>query len=447
MTVRSRHAAVALLFTGIALVAGPITMAVAQTTPAASGLGLFEATADAAGIGVSFGNPGSQPNPVAAGLVPYATAELTGGPSGRAVSSMAWPGALAANAGTLAALVGVPLPPEVLTRANYPVKAEAAASGGATDEQALGPMTAAVDGSSSAARTALSDVDAPAIVSAARVLTDSRSSLENGKVVSVAETVLQEVKIAGVIEIDSVKTIARGVSDGTTATTEHEVVVAGVTVQGQGARLDQDGLHLGAEQADNPLTPVAVGANQVLTNLGMEAFVTRPIQEEASGGNARVHTGSVVFHWNLGDGGDYFTVVLGGASVALQSAPGSEFSLGDFSGGSSGGDSFTAPPALPPATSDVAVDVALPPVEPTDAGVADIGGGSSSVGDSGGSAESFVPLDLTSAARVSDRVPFGWMLMGILGMGLVGMGLHGLRVQAIAAAAGGSTCPLERGAS
>ena len=162
---RSRRTLVAMLVCGLALVAGPVTVALAQTTDDTAGaVGFFEASADAAGIGVSFGNPGSQPNPVAAGLIPSATAELGSGPSGRALSSILWPGPLAANAGTLATLVGVPLPPEVLTNANYPVRAEARSSGGARDEQAIGPMSAVVDGAESTARTALSDLDSPGIV-------------------------------------------------------------------------------------------------------------------------------------------------------------------------------------------------------------------------------------------------------------------------------------------
>jgi hypothetical protein len=48
---------------------------------------------------------------------------------------------------------------------------------------------------------------------------------------------------------------------------------------------------------------------------------------------------------------------------------------------------------------------------------------------------------------MTDRVPLGWMIIGVLGMCLIGMSLHGLREQALDAALAGSTCPLERGAS
>ena len=430
---RSSRLLVAMLVLGVALVAGPMTMALAQTADE-SGPGVFDATADAAGIGVLFGNPnsGGTPDPVASGLVPNATAELGAGPAGRALSSIMWPGALAGNAGTLAGLVGVPLPPEVLANGNYPVKAEASASGGDRDEQTVGPMNALVDGASSTAHTAITDFNSPAVVSAARIVTKSRSFLEDGKVIAIAETTLQGLEIGGLIKIDTVKTTARAETDGSQATTDHDVVIAGVTVQGQGATIDEKGLHLGASNADNPLTPVVAGANQALAGAGMEAFLTKPLVEENDGGGARVNTGAVIFHWKLGDAGDYLTVVLGGSTASLKATPGSAFGLediGGFGGAGGVGDGFGAPGALP------VVDAGAPSIDSP---------GSSS---GAGGTDVVVPVGFTSSSPVSDRVPLGWMLIGLIGMALVGSSLHRLRTRAIEAALVGSTCPLERGAS
>ena len=52
-----------------------------------------------------MGDPSSQPYPVAAGLVPNAVAQLSAGPSGHALATMAWPGPLAGNAGSLVSIL------------------------------------------------------------------------------------------------------------------------------------------------------------------------------------------------------------------------------------------------------------------------------------------------------------------------------------------------------
>lgn len=429
---RSPRLLVALLVAGVVLLAGPVTMALAQTADD-SALGVFDVTADAAGVGVSFGDPSTQPYPTAAGLVPSTTAELGAGPAGHAVASMAWPGPLAANAGTLATLVGAPLPPEVLNNANYPFRAEAHSSGDGRDEQTLGPMYAVADGGTSTARTAITDFDAPSVVSAARVVTNSRSYLDAGRVVSIAETQLQGVEIGGLVKIDTVRTFARGVTDGQQATLDHQVTVTGVTVQGQGATLDQDGLHLGGQNGDDPLNPVVAGANQALAGAGMEAFVTKPAAYESAGGNGAVSSGSVVFTWNA-DAANRFTVVLGGATVDVSATPGSSFDLGtgglDGFGPAAGtGGGFGATGVVPVS------DAAAPAID------------TSGPGSSGGGRTAVVsPVGFTSSSPVSDRVPLGWMLIGLVGMALVGSSLHGLRASAIDAALVGSTCPLERGA-
>lgn len=436
---KRRRIALFLLVVGGAMVAAPMSMAVAQTASDEAGtLGFFEVNADAAGIGIAFGNPATPPYPVAAGLVPNATADFGGGPAGRAVASIAWPGPLAANAGTLAGLVGVPLPPEVLANGNYPVKAEAAASGGNRDEQSLGPMTSIVDENQSIARTALTDFAAGSVVSAARVVTKSRSYLEGATTGAVAETILQGVEIGGTVKIDTVRTIATAISDGTTATLDHQVVVSGVTVDGQGATIDEEGLKLGPSTNPNPAGEVVKGFNEGFASGGMEAFLTEPSENQSSGGAGSISSGGLVFVWKMGDSGQQFVVTLGGATARVQATPGTALDLGTDALGSFGGG--------------------------TDAGSADFGSlsspldlgdqasfGSPATGGSGrGSGAAVVPaediLGFEPVSTISDRVPLGWMLIGILGMVLLGSGLHGLRETALTGALG-SACPLERGAT
>jgi hypothetical protein len=426
-----------LLVAGLGFVAGPMAMAFAASD-ASSGLGNFDVTAEATGIGATFGDPGSQPYPTAAGLAPNAVAQLGTGPAGLAYSSVMWPGPLAGNAGGLVNVIGTPLPPDVVANGNDPVKAQAAASGGARDEQTVGPMYALVDNNDSKATTALTDFAAPGIVSAARVVTTSRSYLDSsGRAVSVAESVLEGVEIAGVIKIENVHTIAKGTTDGSQATTEQQVVVSGATAQGQGISIDDKGLHTGPQTSPNPVDPAIGGLDPLLKGMSMRAFVTKPLEQRTQNGSAVMRTGSVVFEWKMGGGPQIVTVVLGGSSITMSATPGSSFGLGDnpVTGGSGdlGSAGFTS------SVGSGTVGLGAP-------------GGAGLVPSAGrvatrpaGTNAGPVPFELASS--MTDRVPLGWMIIGVLGMCLIGMSLHGLREQALDAALAGSTCPLERGAS
>jgi hypothetical protein len=422
-----------MLVAGLLMMAAPV--AVWAQTSDSSAAGFFGVEADANGVGMTFGDPTSQPYPLGAALVPNAVAQLGIGPSGHALSSMAWPGPAAGNAGSLANVIGTPLPPEVVANANDPVRAEAQASGGNRQEQTVGPMSAVVDGASSEAATTLSDFAAPGIVSAARIVTRSRSFLDNGKATAVAETQLQGVEIAGVLHIDSLLTTAKGSTDGTVATTDKQVVISGVTVQGQQASIDDKGIHV-APVADqpNPLLPVVDAANQALAGMTMKAYFTQPIEEHTEGGAAVVNTGALIIDWNAGGSGQHLMAVLGGAGVNVSATPGSDFGLG-------GGDLEIPTPSLSapaPSFDSSPVQAVAAPTQrliaaPKPAPVAK---------------KKAVAAPLATApvsANYPDSVPLGWVVIGVIGMMLAGLGLHQLRGRALAMAAASTTCPLERG--
>jgi hypothetical protein len=430
----SRGVAAALTAGGVALLV--TSFAAVAFAEGETGVGFFDVTADATGIGVSFGDPASQPYPVAAGFLPNSNAQLSAGPSGQARASILWPGPLLGNAGSLANVIGTPLPPEVVSNANYPIVAQASSGAGGSDSDTLGPMTAKVEGGDSRASTSLSDVSAPGVVSAARVITTSRSYLENGRAVSVAESVLEGVDVGGVVKIATVRTVARGVTDGVAATTSQEVTLSGVTVGDQPATIDREGLHVGGGTA--PVGGVLDAAKPAFDGFGMKAFITDPLKQEASGGAALIESGSVVFEWSPPGSGQFFTVVLGGSSVRVRATPGSEF------GGVGGVDDGLFSPA------DPATVLPTPGLSPLTesalsvGGAVDTGATSPSPGPVAGVAapiQSGAPLEL--AAAVSDRVPLGWVLVGMVGALLAASGLHRFRDQALAAAVAGSRCPLE----
>jgi hypothetical protein len=428
--VRSRQVGALFLAVGSFLVAASATAAFAQTGDEAQ-LGFFDVSADATGIGASFGDPKSQPYPVAAGLVPNSVAQLSAGPSGQAQSSILWPGPLLGNAGSLANVIGTPLPPEVVANLNFPVVARANAGGGGREEKTLGPMHAVVDAKGSRATTALTDFNAPGVASAARVLTQSETSADAGKASSRATSELQGVDIAGAVKIGRVRTVATGTTDGVRATTDHAVEVTGVSVGGQAATIDADGLHVGGTAV--PVGSATGGAKPVLEGLGLSAYVTKPIEDSSTAGSGHVNSGSVVIVWSPPQSGQYFTVVLGGSAVNVNGTPGSELAGAKPAGG------FFAPPGtesvLPtPSFSPSADAVGSTPLPASSAASPAPAANPPSLGGS----------PLQEAAAVSDRVPFGWVLIGLVGACLVGNGLRTVRQRTLDASAITTRCPLER---
>ena len=435
----TRRVAGASVIAGVLLLVG--SFAAVASADDSGGVGFFDVTANAAGIGASFGDPTSSPYPVAAGLVPNTVAELTAGPSGQAQSSVLWPGPLAGNAGSLANVIGTPLPPEVVSNANYPVVARASSAAGGTDEDTLGPMHAKVAGSDSSASTTLSNVAAPGVVTAAKVVTTSHSFLDGGKPTSIGESVLEGVTVAGgVLSIGSIHTIAQGTTDGAQAPTSQKVTVAGVTVNGQAATIDRSGLHVSGGAV--PVGSVLDGGKPALDSLGITAYVTDPRSQSSSGGSGAIESGSVIVVWSPPSSGQYFVVVLGGSSVAVRATPGSDFAAG----GDGGPADFFAPaeptavlptPSFSPSAGSAGAALDALPTAP---------GGPSPAGSAVAAAapiQSGAPLDL--AVAVTDRPPLGWVLIGIVGACLLGLGVHSFRQQALAAAVAGTHCPLEKG--
>ena len=436
----TRRVAGASVIAGVLLLVG--SFAAVASADDGGGVGFFDVTANASGIGASFGDPTSSPYPVAAGLVPNTVAELTAGPSGQAQSSVLWPGPLAGNAGSLANVIGTPLPPEVVSNANYPVVARASSAAGGSDEDTLGPMHAKVAGSDSLASTTLSDVDAPGVVTAAKVATTSHSFLDDGTPTAIGESVLEGVTVAGgVLSIGSIPTVAQGATDGAQATTSQKVTVAGVTVNGQPATIDRSGLHVSGSAV--PVGSALDGGKPALDPLGVTAYITDPRSQSSTGGSGAIESGSVIVVWSPPSSGQYFVVVLGGSSVNVRATPGA-----DFAAGNDGTGDFFAPaeptavlptPSFSPSAGSAGAALGALPAASRRAGASGPGSGVAAAAP----IQTGAPLDL--AVAVTDRPPLGWVLIGIVGACLLGLGVNSFRAQALAAAVAGTHCPLEKG--
>lgn len=431
--VRSRRTGLVAIALGAALVLSPVAVW-AQSIGTPSGAGLFNMSADASGMALTFGNPAEEPYPVAGGVVPQTFTTLTTGPSGYALSSVAWPGPLLANAGSLAGLLlpacapvgGVCTPkPDSETTAlvNYPVRAEAQSPGGLGEEN-VGPMSARAEGATSEAKVSVSDFDSTGLVSAARTSTRSRTYVEDDKAISIGESVLSGVEVAGgLVKMSSVRSLAKVVSDGVTTTIERKMTIEGLEIDGHTATIDEEGVHFEGEGGD-PGSEVTGPLNEeLLSHFGMEMFLTRPLEERRSGGEARVKTGSLVVLWKLGDSGQEVLVSLGGAGAHVQASPG-------FAELLEGG-----------AVSDV-------PVAPAFGGPSgEIGGQASQGNVPAGDAQDFEPslpqqqasgrpLGFEPASERFRGIAPGWVVTALFGGLMIGFGLRRVRAAAFVGAGG-----------
>lgn len=430
---RSTRTGLALVIAGVVLAVAPVAVH-AQTGDGGGGTLLsFGLSAESSGVAATFGNPAREPFPVAAVIVPESLTKLDTGPTGFALSSAAYPGPLLANAGTLANLL-LPLcdpsgqacapkpPPEAVNAANYPLRAQASSPGG-TSEDTLGPMHAFAEGDETLARSTIADFGSSGIVSAGRIETISRSFLDDGDGVAFAESVLEDVSVAGgQVTLESLRSRVRVVTDGETSDVERELTVTGLEVGGQAATIDEEGVHFGDQGGENPAHEVVDPTNEeLLSHFGIEVFLTRPVEERSEGGVARAHTGSLVVVWKLGDSGQEIVVSLGGAAGRARGAGGLA------SGGAPDVGGFFNPPFVGnPAAGDGSGGVQVSggtmfPPSPR------VGQAPAPQAAPGSAPTPSVGLDATFAREFAKGVTPGWALVWLLSAALVGMGLHRLR--------------------
>lgn len=435
----------AVVVAGVAMVAAPV--AVRAQSPGEASLVGFNLGADADGVSVVFGNPDSQPYPLVATQVPHTAATYATGPSSYALSSMAWPGPLLANLGSLSGLVlplcvpdgnGICLPkPDNQTQnlANYPVRAEASYPGG-RPQASMGPMVAAAGERVSDAQAAIADFTSPGLVSVGRVTTHSRTELAGDEVVATAESVLSDVSLAGgLIKIAALRTVVRAASDGSEVTTSRDVTVEGMEVAGQPVTITEKGLRAGGTTGDNPAAGLVAAANeQLLRQMGITLTLTRSVEDRPGPGAANVTSGSLAMVWDLGGSGYFATVTLGGAAVRAQAS------------------TDTLPPVEEPPPEETPVDLAPPLAAGTPGSelpVGPVAGPSAPAPRSGGTGRrpaAAPPMGETPVVRAASYAQSpgpGWVGMGLAGALAAGAGLTRLRRLSLAGTPGAGSCPHE----
>ena len=422
------------LLCGIVAVLG-MPASSAQEAPAT--LFSYDLTSGANGYATFYEDPsGSRQGE---GNVPEASSSLTTGPIGLGLASMAWPGSVAANGGTLV-MVLVPDAPEEAGELNYPVRAEA--------RSGQDPPTTKneIPGASMVATATADTVEAEGKVQNSTGDTGtfgpsraySKVHLAGAKATSESTSVVEKISVAaGVIKIDSVTSTAEAVTDGKKATGDASTVVSGMTIGGQPATVDEDGVTIGEE--GQPANAVANQiAKQALAQSGAEIVLGAPTKE-FDGPTGVVSAPSLVITWES-EGGT-FGVILGGARAAATGAPPLDESL-------LGGDTAIPDAGAAPSGTDTGVDTGTG----ADTG-ADLGGGDVSADPgatteepaaevpTGGGGE--VALDATPARAISKPVRPAFFLLGLLAALLVAWGMRRMGDSVLAERAASAACPLD----
>jgi hypothetical protein len=197
-------------------------------------------------------------SPVMDLTLPETLARFSSGPSGYGLASLAYPGGIVANFGSLVTQAGGPgeqIPPyPIKAEAFYPAgptEADASQPGGVTQKVTTGPLGVQVDASFPA-------LDAPPVISIGSLSSASRSAVEGALAVSRSRVVLGDVKIlGGLITLDSLDTDLVAVHDGTTGSTAGGTTASGVKFLGLDASLTGAGLALApAPPAEGPAAAV-----------------------------------------------------------------------------------------------------------------------------------------------------------------------------------------------
>jgi hypothetical protein len=368
---RSLVTAVVVAFTVLAVVPAP-----AQAQVEDSQLGGYVAAAG--GWAVSF-------QPFLPALLPtgdapvettfsLSTARVTSGDQAAARAALLWPGAAAANLGPLLEQgAGVPgvaglLPP-------YPGFIEANAGSGEV-VRAVGPlasMRAFGSPSRSEADVRTPDVNVPGVLKIDSVSSNSVADVTDVDVTSGCVVHLNGVSIlGGGVKIAAIHSRSSTSSTGSTATSDGDLEVVGLTVGGIAAELTADGVRFAGIPQSDGVPGVGApfpGANpdaqltQALASLGVTIRLTRAV-EKISGGTAdRLANGVFVSIINPAVEGGRFEFTLASTGSSAQASLPVDTGLDELD--------------LTPIADDVTG--ALSP--PTDLGIDDGAFGSSALGD------------------------------------------------------------------
>lgn len=362
--------AAALCFAGAGLLQA--VAAHASPEPGAGFLG-YTLTSEASGLQVTEDSPTATSHPEGEGEVPLSQVRLVSGPVGYALSSIAWPGALAANAGSLLVLAGAPLPPEQAQQLNDPVRAETRTGGPSTVTNSSVPgavMHAGVVPGKVASDSLVDGGQAGKTAGFGTTSTNSSAVLATATATSTADSRAKGISLAsGVVTVDSVVSHATATTDGRLAKASGSTVVTGLQVAGVPVTVDDHGVTVNG--TTTPFDPTLTKTvSSALSQLNMRIALSSPTTAR-QGGTVSYDAGSLIVSWNPPGSANLITAVLGGARVVASANPAdpsaSDLPLPPADApavpvGSAGGPGVAPPPALgTPPTGTANPPVAAPP--------------------------------------------------------------------------------------
>jgi hypothetical protein len=453
---RTVRRSVALMAAGTLLLGGAAAGLWASSSSADdSGSGGFSSlslSAVAGGQRILADEPAGQPPGTVDSGVPDAEAQMTSS-TGHALSSAAWPTALAGNLGTLLALLGpspctpgsaipaqcspVTIPSGVMQQyplLNSPIRAEAQYPTHQQDQNSLpgASMSARADGIKAVADAVLGAAQAAKSEAFGSMHANSSVGL-NGANTAVADAVSSADNLAfggGLITIGSVASEAHATTDGTVAKSTGSTTVHDMKVNGIPVFVDGSGVHAGSVQV--PDAPGTAIVNQLIAGAGYKVSVTQPTTT-TNGGSTSYDAGSLLITWDTGVDPNthkhkYVYFVFGGATVTASATPGFQLP----------GVGASTPTGIPPSLgSSSAPGFAGGEVGAPSSGPSSITTGGPSTTPSAGVA--------ISPALASTKLPKGispvWVVLAVLGSGLIAGGIRRLPDRVLDQVA--STCPLE----
>lgn len=323
-------------------------------------------SASAGALQISADGLAGQPTGSAAASIPLASAQLTRS-SSNALASLAWPGALAANVGSLLYLLGpnpclpgddpvrhqpipvvggtcdeaVPIPQQVLDNDHYlntPLRAEAQNPASPHADQSVpgGRMSADASTDVASAAAHLGGGFTSSGLSFATIMTSSEVHA-TGATSAASQTVskVQDLSVAdGVFTIASVSSAASATTSGTMSTASGGTVLSGMAVNGSPITVDGSGVHAAGHDANAAQATDTVMS--ALASAGIRLYTTSATRQ-VRGGIAEYRAGSLVIVWDVDNSGRNHDVilVLGGADArAAATLP---YSYGMLPGGMGAG--------------------------------------------------------------------------------------------------------------
>jgi hypothetical protein len=310
-----RRAALLLAAAGCFVSAGFLAPVHAEDAPGSGFFG-YALTAQSQAMQLTEDEPSANSHPEAETDVPQSQVSLAGG-VGYGLSSVAWPGALLGNAGSLVLLVQ-PNAPDQVRALNDPVRAEArtgSAQHSSTNDSVPGAhMAADATPAKTTADAVLDGGAAGTVLGFGRSTTASTATLGSATGAVTADSTAKDVSLAaGVVKIRSVVSHAEARTDGSTATAKGATTVSGMTIGGVPVVVDEHGVTVDTQHGDVPPAAVAT-LNSALTSLGMTVTLSAPTSSH-EGGTISYDAGSLLVLWKPPGSVNVFTASIGGSRV------------------------------------------------------------------------------------------------------------------------------------